>query len=233
MIPDRLTRRQLNRATLARQLLLLRSATSTIDAVQHLVGLQAQVPNNPYLALWSRLDGFVPEELGQLLLDRRVVRIVVMRATLHLVTADDCLVLRPLMQPVLDAELARHREFGPPLVGLDLDPILSSARVLLAEQPRSGAELRTALAERFPDADARALSYACRNLLPRVQVPPRGVWGRTGQVRSTTAESWLGRPLVEDPSIDEVVLRYFAAFGPATVTETACRSTRSTAGVTV
>ncbi len=221
MIPDRLTRRQLNRATLARQLLLHRSAMSTIEAVHHLVGLQAQVPNNPYLALWSRLDGFAPEGLGQLLLDRRVVRIVVMRATLHLVTADDCLVLRPLMQPVLDAELARHREFGPPLVGLDLDPILSSARVLLAEQPRSGAELRTALAERFPDADARALSYACRNLLPLVQVPPRGVWGRTGQVRSTTAESWLGRALVEDPSIDEVVLRYFAAFGPATVADVA------------
>ncbi|MET0825678.1 MAG: crosslink repair DNA glycosylase YcaQ family protein, partial [Acidimicrobiales bacterium] len=121
MIPDRLTRRQLNRATLARQLLLHRSARSTIEAVHHLVGLQAQVPTNPYLALWSRLDGFAPEGLGQLLLDRRVVRIVVMRATLHLVTADDCLVLRPLMQPVLDAELARHREFGPPLVGLDLD----------------------------------------------------------------------------------------------------------------
>ena len=112
---DVLSLRALNRATLARQLLLRRSKLPALDAVEHLVGLQAQLPQNPYLGLWSRLDRFQPAELSGLLLERMVVRIVVMRATLHLVTADDCLVLRPLMQPVLDRELARHPEFGPDL----------------------------------------------------------------------------------------------------------------------
>lgn len=80
------------------------------------------------------------------------------------------------------------------------------------------AELRTALAERFPDLHAGAIANACRNLLALVQLPPRGVWGATGQVRMTTAESWLGRPLAAAP-VDEVVLRYLGAFGPATVAD--------------
>ena len=104
MSADVLGRRALNRATLARQLLLRRADMAPLDAVEHLVGLQAQIPLNPYTALWSRLDGFRPESLAELLLDRRAVRITVMRATIHLVGADDCLLLRPLMQPVLDRE---------------------------------------------------------------------------------------------------------------------------------
>ena len=187
------------------------------DAVAHLVGLQAQQPRDPYVALWSRLGGFDPDRLGRLLEEREVVRIVVMRATIHLVTADDCLALRPLIQPVLDAELARHREHAAALRGVDLDAVLAAARPVLAERPRTGPELRAALGERFPDHDPAALAYACRCLLPLVQVPPRGVWGRTAQVTTTTAEAWLGRPLATDPSIDEVVLRYLAAFGPASV----------------
>jgi hypothetical protein len=183
------------------------------------VGLQAQVPRDPYVGLWSRLEGFRPDELAQLLLERQVVRIVLMRATLHLVTADDCLVLRPLAQPVLDKELARHPEYAPALAGVDLDPVLAFARTVVAERPRTGGELRAALAERFPDHDAATLAYACRCLLAFVQVPPRGVWGRTAQVTSTTAESWLGRPLAANPSVDEVVLRYLAAFGPATAAD--------------
>ena len=197
------------------------------QAVGHLVGMQAQVPLNPYLGLWSRLDRFRPDELGQLLLDRQVVRIVVMRGTIHLVTADDCLLLRPLAQPVLDAELARHPDFGPALRGVDMAPVLDFARPLLAGRPHTGRQLRAAMAERFPDLDAAALAYACRNLLAFVQVPPRGVWGRSAQVTSTTAEAWLGRPLATDPSIDDVVLRYLGAFGPATVADVAtwCRLT--------
>ncbi|HYY76002.1 MAG TPA: winged helix DNA-binding domain-containing protein [Gaiellaceae bacterium] len=211
----------MNRATLERQLLLRRSNLPALDAVEHLVGMQAQVPLDPYTGLWSRLEGFRPEELAQLLLDRKVVRIVAMRATLHLVSADDCLLLRPLMQPVLDREIARHPQFGPVLLEVDLAPVLAFARTLLAERPCTGSELRAAMEERFPRHDGAALAYACRCLLALVQVPPRGVWGRRAQVSSTTAESWLGRPLVADPSIDDVVLRYLAAFGPATVADVA------------
>jgi hypothetical protein len=218
---DVLDRRALNRATLARQLLLERTTTTPLDAVSHLVGLQAQVPLNPYLALWSRLDGFDPDELAQLVVDRAVVRIVVMRGTLHLVTADDCLPLRALAQPVLDRELRMHRDHAPSLLDVDLAPVLAFAGPLLGAQALTPTELRAALAERFPELDAAALAYACRNHLALVQVPPRGVWGRGGAVRTMTAESYLGRAPVTDPSIDDVVLRYFAAFGPATVADVA------------
>jgi hypothetical protein len=216
--PETLGRRALNRATLARQLLLARSEMAPPDAVEHLVGLQAQLPLNPYTALWSRLRRFRPETLARLLEERRVVRIVVMRATIHLVTADDALVLRPLTQPVLDAELARHLEFAPRLRELELAPVLAYAREVL-EEPRTGPQLRAALAERFPERDPAALAYACRCLLALVQVPPRGVWGRTSQVTNATVEAWLGRPLAPDPSLEDVVLRYLAAFGPATVAD--------------
>ena len=219
-----LSTRALNRATLARQLLLQRVDRPILDTLAHLVGLQAQEPPNPYLALWSRLDGFDPEALSRLLADRAVVRIVVMRGTIHLLTADDAVVLRPLMQPVLTAELARHRDFGPPLRGLDLAPVLDAARAVMAERPHTGAQLRAALAERFPDLDAAALAYACRCLLPLVQVPPRGLWRQRGQVALTTAETWLGLPLATAPSIDDVVLRYLGAFGPASPADVAAWS---------
>jgi hypothetical protein len=181
--------------------------------------MQAQVPLDPYTGLWSRLEGFRPEELGGLLEDRGAVRMVAMRATIHLLTAEDSLLLRPLMQPVLDTELARHPEFAPALRGVELEPVLAFARELLAERPRTGPELRDALERRFPRAEARALAYACRCKLACVQVPPRGVWGRRAQVTVTTAESWLGRPLAPAPSLASVVVRYLAAFGPASVAD--------------
>ncbi len=219
--------RALGRATLARQLLLRRDALPPLDAVEHLVVLQAQVPRDPYVALWSRLERFRPSSLSDLLAERAVVRTTVMRATIHLVSASDCLTLRPLVQPVLDAELARHPDFSPRLEGVDLEPILADGRALLAERPLSGRELRAALAERYPGLDAAALAYACRCKLPLVQAPPRGLWRRSAQVTTTTAEAWLGRPLERRPSLDDVVLRYLAAFGPATVADvtTWCRLT--------
>jgi len=220
-VSDLLSVRALNRATLARQLLLERADMTALDAVEHLVGMQAQIPHDPYLGLWSRLASFDPAALGRLLVERKVVRIVVMRGTIHLVSADDCLALRPLMQPVLDAELRRHPQSGPALEGVDVEPVLAYVRTLVAQAPRTGAQLRAAIAQRFPQHDAAALAYACRNLLAFVQVPPRGVWGQTMQVSSTTAEHWLGRPLAAAPSIDEVVVRYIAAFGPATVADIA------------
>lgn len=215
------SQQQLNRTTLQRQLLLERSDRPIRDAVRDLVGLQAQEPLDPYTALWSRLRDFDPDELGRLLTDRAVVRIVVMRGTIHLVTADDCLFLRPLVQPILDKELRNHSEHKAALATMDLAPVLAFAGPLLAETPLPGTKLRAAIAEEFPGIEAAAAAYACRNHLALVQVPPRGVWGRSLQVTSTPAESWLGRPLRTDATVDEAILRYLAVFGPASVADAA------------
>jgi hypothetical protein len=222
--PDSLSTRALGRATLARQLLIERSPMAPIDAVRHLVGMQAQEPLDPYLGLWSRLERFDPDTLATLLVDRAVVRIVVMRGTIHLVTVADAAVLRPLAQAVLDRELTVHRDFAPLLREIDLAPVLPVARQLLEAAPLTATELRGLLAERFPDIDPAPLAYACRNHLPLVQVPPRGVWGQRGAVRTTTFEAWTGRELEPDPSLDEVVLRYLAAFGPAATADVAAWS---------
>lgn len=212
--------RALGRATLARQLLLERSAMAPLEAVAHLVGMQAQEPLHPYLGLWSRLRGFRPEELARLLVEREVVRIVVMRGTVHLVTAEDAHGLRALTQPVLDAEIAHHPEFAPRLRGLDLAAPMAAARELLA-RPHTTPALRAALSARFPDGPAPALAYAARCLLPLVQVPPRGVWGERGAVTLATAEAWIGPPKAPLPTIDAVVLRSLGAFGPASVADVA------------
>jgi hypothetical protein len=216
-----LSSRALNRALLARQLLLERADLRVVEAVEHLVGLQAQVPADPYTALWSRLNRFRPEALAAALEERQVVRLALMRSTIHLVSAADCLVLRPLVQPLLDGELARHPEFGSALRDADLGPVLAFARRSLAERPLTLAGLRAAIAERFPGEDARALAYACRNRLALVQVPPRGVWGASARAAYASAEDWLGRPLARRPSLDEFVLRYLGAFGPAAAADVA------------
>jgi hypothetical protein len=218
-VPVVLTRRELNRATLARQLLLRRSDLAPRAAVEQLVGLQAQVPHNPYTALWSRLERFDPRSLSALIEDREAVRIGVMRGTIHLVTAADALMLRPLVQPVFEGQLWRHRDYSPGLREIDVDAVVEYGRRLLEEQPRTGTQLRALLGERFPAPDPGALAYACQMRLGLVQVPPRGLWGRSAQVAWTTAEAWLGRPLEAAPSIDDAVLRYLAAFGPASAAD--------------
>ena len=117
MSDETLSRRALGRATLERQLLLRRSDMALLDAVGHLVGMQAQLPMNPYVGLWSRLDRFQPEPLATLLEERRVVRIVVMRATIHLVTADDCLLLRPWCSPCSTPSSPVIPSIGPAIGG--------------------------------------------------------------------------------------------------------------------
>lgn len=218
---DVLSDRTLNRTTLRRQLLLERVAMDPVAAVDHLVGMQAQVPNDPYTALWSRLAPFDPSMLGDALLDRRLVRTWTLRGTIHLVSAADCLGTRSLFQPVLDADMANHRDAAPALAGVELQPVLAHAESLLGADasPLSGTELRAAMAQRFPDLDGPAISHACRCLVPLVQAPPRGVWGRTSQVRLATVRSWLGAPVTTAAParrLDDLVLRYLAAFGPAT-----------------
>ena len=213
-----LSQRALNRALLQRQRLLHRELRSATETIEHLVGLQAQVPGNPYIALWSRLVGFRPEELSQLIAEREAVRTTLLRTTIHLVTADDCLALRPLMQPVMVRTLS-NTAWARNIAGVDYEALIAAGRELLAEQPRSRAELGPLLKELWPDRDAASLAWAVSYLVPVIQVTPRGLWGKSGQARLTTVESWLGRPLDPDPSLEDMVLRYLAAFGPATTAD--------------
>jgi len=181
--------------------------------------MQAQVPHTPYVGLWTRLDGFRHEELAQLITERRAVRLALMRSTIHLVTARDCLALRPVVQPALDRDLYRNSTHGPHIAGMDMPALLAAGRALLDERPLTTAELGKRLHARWPDRAAASLAYAMRNLAPLVQTPPRGLWGLSGQTRYATAEAWLGQPLVADAAPDAMILRYLAAFGPATVAD--------------
>jgi Winged helix DNA-binding domain len=213
-----LTRRQLNRALLERQLLLRRVAMPAEGAIEHLVALQAQNPHDPYVALWSRLEGFGPGEVSRLIEERRAVRAVAMlRTTIHLLTARDWLALRPVLQVVQERGFWSGSPFGRRIEGVDVDEVLRLGREILDEKPRSASALAKLLGERWPGADATALSYAVRYLVPLVQLPPRGIWGRGGGPVLATAETWLGQSVGTDATPDALILRYLRAFGPASV----------------
>jgi hypothetical protein len=207
--------RALNRALLARQFLLERTTRAVPDVVEHLVGLQAQTPHTWYLGLWSRISDFRPEDAADRLLERSLVRIAVMRSTIHLVTARDAHGLRPVVQPVLDRDLFTNQLHGKAIAGVEVEAVVEAARPLLAERPRTPKELGALLQPMWPDRPAATLAYAVRNLLPLVQVPPRGVWKRSGAIAHTSAETWLGSGPAY--SAADLVRRYLAAFGPASV----------------
>src|ERR1700683_1714370 len=206
MANEVLSLRALNRALLARQQLLDRPELPAGEAgrrdlvirtTEQRVGLQAQAPFPPYYGLWSRLGGFRPDDLAPLLTDRSVVRIALMRGTIHLVSARDCLPLRRVLQPVLDRGL--RGTFGKQLAGVDADAVAAAGRALVEAEPMTFSQLGQALAARWPDHPAGALAQAVRALVPLVQVPPRAVWGRAGQSRHTSAEYWLGPPSGGNP----------------------------------
>ncbi len=202
---------------LARQLLVERVDWSVLDVVEQLVPMQAQVPVDPYVALWSRIRDFDPETLSGMLERREVVRGTLHRATLHLASARDFLAMRPLVQPVAERGFRTGSPFGRKLAGLDMDAVLAAAAPLLDERPRTKAELRSLLGAMWPDFDADAIANGVAYLMPLVQVPPRGLWGRGGQPTLARLETWLGAPMDEHPDLDRMILRYLGAYGPASV----------------
>ena len=210
-----LTVADLNRATLARQMLLAREKTTALAAVERLGGLQAQLAKPPFIGLWSRVAGFEAADLVALAEKRKVVRATAMRATLHLMTAKDYVALRPALAPMLAAAMAgvlRERAKG-----LDLTRVTAAARRCLEARPLTFEELRLELAREWPDLDARAMGYAVRTTLPLVQVPGGEDWGWPGSACFAVAETWLGARIPDAASAEPLVLRYLGAFGPASV----------------
>lgn len=217
-MPDKsqsLSVRDLNRALLARQMLLHRVKVPAFEAIEKLIGMQAQLPNSPYVGLWSRLDDFRHAELTQLYEERRVVRLAMMRSTIHLVTDDDCLALRPLLQPAVE------RSFNPGfwrhLASIERGELEAEGRRLVNAQPATFSELGRRLQARWPDHEADVMARAIRTRVPLVQVPPRGMWAKSSPAAHTTAEQWLGKSLSTETTTTQLMRRYLAAFGPASV----------------
>lgn len=199
-------------------MLLGRRPLGTAAAVEHLVGLQAQEPQAPYVGLWSRIDGFTPVSLSELLSTRAAVRGLLMRSTLHLITARDWSALRPVTQEV-NAGGFQGSAFSKALAEVDVDELLEHGRELLAERPLTRAELKAGLAQRWPSVDPGAASYAITYLEPLIQVPPRGLWRTSGAARWFAADAWPGPQPRARPDPATLMLRYLKAFGPASVAD--------------
>ncbi|MEA2221265.1 MAG: hypothetical protein QOJ35_3891, partial [Solirubrobacteraceae bacterium] len=210
--PAPLTRAQLNRATLARQLLLSRSPLGAVAAIERLAGMQAQEPRHPFTGLWTRVDGFACSELLEALRSRQVVRATLMRSTLHVMSAGDYAAVRMALQPSRSVAL---RVLGARSEGLDLDAVLPAAREELRGTALPFDEIRARLQARFPDVNDRALGYAVRTLLPLVMVPgDDDRWGFPRVASFALADELLSESLADaDP--EALVTRYLGAFGPA------------------
>lgn len=213
-MPATLSLRTLNRTYLHRQMLLDRADVDIAAAVEQLVGLQAQLPNPPYLGLWTRLRTFSRADLTARMEQRHIVRAPFWRSTLHVISAADFQRFRPLVEPALVKALSAF--FGDRARGLDRDALLNTARAALSEAPLSMGELGRRLLDVEPDRDTSALDYFVRTYLPLVQIPPGGTWGSGSFARYALADDWLPngtRPV----GLEALFRRYLAAFGPASI----------------
>jgi hypothetical protein len=212
-----LTLRELNRATLQRQMLLERETLPIPAAIERLVGLQAQLASAPYVGLWTRLRDFKRADLANQIVNRKVVKATWVRATLHLCTAEDYARFRMTLQPVLSgiwSAMAKQRGED-----FDLDKVLKAARKFIGEKPRAFAEISEMVTKLAPDQDVGAMRYSVRTHIPLVQVPIASGWGYSNKPEFTLAEAWIGRAISPEDKLRELVLRYLAAFGPASVTD--------------
>ncbi|MFO0590445.1 MAG: winged helix DNA-binding domain-containing protein [Polyangiaceae bacterium] len=218
-----LTAAALNRATLARQMLLARQKASVVEAVHLLGGLQAQLARPPHIALWSRIEGFRREELTEAATRRDLVRGTLMRGTLHLVTPAEYALVRPQVQPMLTKSIRsvlRERA-----AELDIDALVKASRDYLSAGPRTFEEIRDHLTLLKLPGDERARGFAVRMSVPLVQVPDGSAWGWPGESPFALADAWLKQSVFEtdasrpEPAAERLVTWYLAAFGPASVAD--------------
>ncbi len=226
-----LSQAALGRATLARQMLLAPAERDPVEAIAHLVGLQAQAQFPPYYGLWCRLREFAPERLAELILDRTVVRVALMRSTVHLATAADARTLRPVLQPAL-TRMFKTTASGRVLAaaGIDLADLARAGLDVLGDGPLTFKELGERLQKQWPDTAGSVLADGVRTAIPLVQVPPRGVWGAGGALRLAALDQWAPGPDGQPDDLDEggqgasravetMIVRYLGAFGPASVAD--------------
>jgi hypothetical protein len=214
-MPETLTDRQLNRATFARQWMLERSDVEIPDAVAFLLGLQAQTTNGPYQALWNRINGFSHAALTALIVDKTMLRATTMRTTLHLHTVPDMRGIRPLVQPVLDrtfSSVAKSRA-----INADRLAVNATGVSILDEGPITAGELGKRLLAHFPEGDPLVLAQVVQGAETLIQVPPSRIWGHGGAPLLTRLERWIGTGLAQPYPLPDLVLRYLAAYGPASV----------------
>ncbi len=215
---DVLSLRALNRAVLERQLLLRRADLPVVEAVDRVLGLNAQDPNLPYLALWNRLEHFTTMDLTAAIEDRSLVRSTMMRATQHLMSVRDFRLVRPLLAPLLTR--VQRNAFGRRTNGIDLEALVADARELLADgRVLARPELGRLLAEQRPGTNPMALGWTVQYLLPMLHPAPSGTWNTRGATPFASAE-WTG-VTAEATFADacQMVRRYLAAFGPASVSD--------------
>ncbi|HEX8646103.1 MAG TPA: winged helix DNA-binding domain-containing protein [Thermoleophilaceae bacterium] len=212
-----LSARELGRATLARQMLLQRERVTAPDAVERLVALQAQVREPPFVGLWTRIEDFRRAELVEAIERREVVRATAIRCTMHLMSARDFLAFWGAIQPAVARAVRAWT--GKRLGGLDMDRIAAAVRERVAERPSTFAELRASIPELAQAESPQAAAYAVRAHLPLVQVPDGGSTGHSNAAPYGLAEHVLGAPAAREPATAELVRRYLAAFGPASVAD--------------
>ncbi|APB00854.1 winged helix DNA-binding domain-containing protein [Nocardia seriolae] len=212
--------RTLNRTLLLRQKLNERVSMPAADLVRHLVAVQAQEPNWPYIGLWTRLAGFRHEELSSLLQDRTVVRATTIRRTVHLTDAADYRWLYPTVRPAV-APALRSVHLRDAIEGLDIVELATAGTELLTGRTLPRRDLGRQLAARFPGREPRALVHALGIIHPLLHDADAGTWGawRGRSVSVSLAEEFLAAPLSETPQPETLIRRYLAAYGPATIAD--------------
>ncbi|RRR98174.1 winged helix DNA-binding domain-containing protein [Glycomyces terrestris] len=211
--------RALNRTLLARQHLDERAPLAPLDAVEHLVAMQGQHPNSPYIGLWTRLAAFAHDDLAALLRNGSVVRSLTLRRTVHLSSAADYAWLRPTVQPVVATAL-KSPYYAAEIDGLDLDELTRAGRALLAGKTLTRKAFGKLLAERYPGRHAGRLADAVEAATALTHAPQNGAWGgwrHPSNVAVSLAEEQTGVPMRTGRDLETLIRRYLAAFGPATV----------------